>query len=776
MIDSLLDLEFTREYLQRIGAEPRSLYSAIVEKKLGGRYWEDRCFIKFHQKTGKVSVFPKHKTDDLGPTETEQSLIREEWKEAEFPQQVYVPLNLLESHLDERLAQALRDDRLYIFEDKKNEKCLMLEERLEDNPKKPYQKRYVRWSYWNDKRWRALETVNKQGKIPLYGLSQLNEHSIIFLHEGAKSAKYCREELNKSHPWYNDLKDAAHLAWVGGALNPHRTAWKALRDARPDMVYIVPDNDPEGYSAVPYIAKQLDCITYSVQWPDVFPMRFDLGDEFPEKMFKEDEHGKMEYTECTFRECLVNSTYLTKLVVEDGKAHMELRSHAKNLYVHILKADLWVCRLDPKIMLDDILLKKYIRKYHHNIGGNNRILELFNLSQDKIYESFSFRPDKYEAGSPGIVSDGILTFNRYAPGPIDGKNISISEDLYKPWEEFLSYLFPVKEELDHVKRWIATLVAKPEIRMKWGMLMISFTQGVGKSTLGEKILMALVGVHNASVVRESDILSSFNSWAAFKRLIIIEEIYAGQSWKATQALQSLITDPYLTINEKHTRLFTCDNWCHVLACSNEYKALKISKADRRWFFPEITERKWPQSKFDEFYDWLNKSGLAVIHRWCLEYGDYVSPGEHAPESEKKKEIIQESMSQEEIKAHEIGNFLAKIERPFMVSRDDIHAMIEHDMKNQKIYDSDVKIRKAIISGCMNNQERKSELYLLRRNNRIYKVQIKGKRQYVLFNDSMQKIYEDKVIAEGENIRVFMQKYISSGGKIVEKYINQEGGF
>jgi hypothetical protein len=83
-----------------------------------------------------------------------------------------------------------------------------------------------------------------------------------------------------------------------------------------------------------------------------------------------------------------------------------------------------------------------------------------------------------------------------------------------------------------VLKWCATLIARPSIRMGYGLLLISEQQGIGKTTLGAHILAPLVGLHNTSFPGENDITSAFNEWVAHKRLAVISEIYSGSSWRA----------------------------------------------------------------------------------------------------------------------------------------------------------------------------------------------------------------------------------------------------
>jgi hypothetical protein len=184
--------------------------------------------------------------------------------------------------------------------------------------------------------------------------------------------------------------------------------------------------------------------------------------------------------------------------------------------------------------------------------------------------------------------------------------------------------------------------------MTYGVLLVSETQGVGKSTLGG-ILAALVGTHNTSFPDEKEITNSdFNSWLARKRLAVVNEIYAGHNHKAYDRLKSLMTDDVVRVNEKHEKAYELENWVHIFACSNSRRALQIHDQDRRWLVPRVVEVKWPDAKFAEFHAWLADCGLPIVAWWAEAFvrkaGAVVLKGQHAPMTTAKQEMIDDGRS------------------------------------------------------------------------------------------------------------------------------------
>jgi hypothetical protein len=627
MIKVMTDLPSLAAYLNRIGAEPRSMLVAVV-KEQHGQYWQDVAVIRIDKKSGDISA-----DEGYGPTESEAVTIKQEILSAEWPTSVKLGKNY---ELPEQLKH-LKSDDIFELRDRSG-KLIMLQVRM--TPKKnEAEKRYVPWTYWSDKEWRKAEP---EGLLPLWGLENIGDHTTAFIHEGAKAARAVTKLINprtaeeiealKSHPWGKELSGAVHLGWIGGALNPYRTDWSELQKAGIQRVYIVADNDRPGKAAIPRISFSLrGMLVFSIEFTEVWPASFDLADPFPKKMFSK--IGPREYYNGpTFRDVLHPATWATDVIPQPkGKKVYALRKEFVDLWVWVESTDTFICKEMPEINHQMNQFNAMVAPFSHVIGTG----QLLHKSYKGRTAKMCYRPDI----AARIVTDRTTSaINLHTPSTIKPE-----EGDAAPWEDFLNYLFPVEREREDVKRWCATLIARPETRMLFGMLLVSERQGMGKSTLGERILAPLVGYANTGFPGERDIVeSNFNGWIANKRLIVVGEIYTGQSFKAYNILKSYLTDKNINVNEKFQRPYTIENWVHVVACSNSKKALRIEETDRRWFYPTVAEIPWTREQWSRFYEWLGSGGLGIIANWAKNYGSYVLPGEHAPMTVSKQALIEDS--------------------------------------------------------------------------------------------------------------------------------------
>lgn len=649
-VTSLSEIPSAHKYLQRIGAEVRSFRSAVILKKgKKGGYDVDKAVINFAP-DGEVSCYPEY-----APTEEEQTAIRADFGGVTFPE--LKPINKL-INLPKRLKEANEED-IFEFRDRDGN-LLMIHLRFQN---KDGSKNFVPFTYWDDDVWRPIEAG---GKLPLYGLDTIEGYDTVFIHEGCKSARKIREMVEgtsddakralANHPWGEALSGCAHLGWIGGAPSPYRTDWSVLRKMGIRRAYIVSDHDITGVQAVQKISEELNCITMHVQFTDEWPAAFDLGDDFPSSMFKEID-AQRHYVGPDFLDCIHPATWATDQIFINGrdkKPIHKLRDHIRDVWAYVNDIDMYVCKEAPDIIWTEKQLGKYLKKFSHS--GSNA-MDLIEKDYNGTHTSVCYRPDKR---ARMVTHSGKASINLHVPSRVRAADSGSPE----PFLEFMAYLVPDEAERRHMLRWCATLIARPANRMEWGPLMISEEQGIGKTTLGASILSPLVGGNNVSYPSEADICESqFNSWLAQKRLIVINEIYQGQSWKVYNRMKSLMTEDEVDINQKFMKPYRIQNWAHIFACSNSSIALRMSDEDRRWFVPSLTHQKWPRQRFVKLFEWLAAGGLSVIRLWAERFGDYVLKGEAAPHSQKKQELVEDSYSYHITEARKLADALAYYNGP-----------------------------------------------------------------------------------------------------------------
>lgn len=641
VVNCLTDVEALRDYMNRIKAHPRGMTTAVV-KVQHGRYWRDLATIRLDKATGEIEVTGEE-SEAYAPTDLEAAAIKAACAEARWPEPMPVPVRAncpdgLPVHLPPELNN-VDPENIFAFHDAEG-RVVMLQHRATDDEVKEGKPKYAPWSHWDDGVWRRCEP---DGMLPLWGTWQLKDAGTVFLHEGAKSARAMarmvngtsREDQDKldAHPWGRELSGAAHIGWVGGALAPHRTDWSVLAKAGVSLVYIASDNDAPGLAAVPQIARHLRVPTFHVNLTNEFPVSWDLADDFPPNMFGQD--GR--YVGPSFAAMLEPATWATDLHLpkdRGGKPVPYLRGHFKNQWVYADEPELFICTADTRIIRGADNLSKKLVKYSDS-PGTARLL----LKGCEHVTTLAYAPDK----KPGTVTiRGQRAFNVFRPSGIGPRPGDV-----KPWLDFLAYLFPDKKERDQIERWSATLIARPDVRLHFGLLLASKTQGVGKGIFASQVLAPLAGDHNVGYPSEHDIAeSAFNEWMAHKRLVVVGEIYQGQSFKAYNRLKGVITDKDFSVNKKHQAPYRIDNWCHVIACSNSDKALKMERTDRRWFYPQICEEPWQRDRFEDFVKWIAGGGLGVIAHWAAEFGDYIKTGELPPMTSRKQMMIEESEADE----------------------------------------------------------------------------------------------------------------------------------
>lgn len=727
-------------YLRRIGAEESNFKKFFVSEEPSEGYQRKVATIRISD--GKIHC----DNDEFSPSDTERKAIEAEIARIILPKSIaardtYDLRSLLRSK-----GQGL--PQLFEFLSENGEGVQFVQQREE---KPGGGKNYWPWSFWSDKTWRCMEP---DGLLPLYGLECLRRASYrILIHEGAKAAKFVKDMLadpNVPHPWKEDLRDAAHLGWIGGAYDAQGVNWEPLERAPPHAQLIfVADNDQPGVEAVTEISRRLKFLQrplWVVRFDDHFPPGFDLADEFPRvnSWWRGDRYigprlddfikpatwatqtkrvpkSDTKKTHAQGDAADTAEGENTKKTAVRGRPGYVIRKEFAKEWVWVTDPPVFINRSQPSRLLTESAFNRDVRPY----SDTDETAKLLIRFQSSHVDGLTYAPGQ----KSGVITPrgGAKLFNTFQPS-----DIRPQPGDPKPFSDFLTHLFPVAQERTEMMRWIATLIDRPEIRMHYGVLLISETQGVGKTTLGERILAPLVGINNASVPSEQTISDAkYNSWMAHKRLAVVNELYTGHSRHTYDRLKSAITDTRLEIKRKYVEEYELDIWIHVFACSNSARALHLDDEDRRWFVPRLTEDARTQEYWRDFHSWLSGDGLGIIRQWTKDFlkdNAPVAVGERAPKSVAKMEVIANSRSEgqrlafdfaESVRDH-IGRMWGKIDRrehmerdfrPYVFVVDDVRKWIAEkrrlDLNDQRM-ESELTVRKALRAAGFHELKRAAE--------------------------------------------------------------------
>jgi hypothetical protein len=625
-------------YLKRVNAEQLNFRRFMVKKEVaGGDYYMERSLITIKDVDGKRELTWVRGDDRDKFTDAEKSLIDAEIADwPAFPTSIETTVAAAEIF---RRKRGIEKDKWFVFLNAKRDGVIMCQERVDEKNRTKY---YVPWSYFSDAEWRRMEPGRG---LPFWKPQQRIEVRLM-IHEGAKAARHvdwlCWSEeraavtARESHPWVGFLQQYDHWGITGGALAPHRADYSELHGTKLQELVYVCDRDYPGESALQVVSKNYLEKMYGIMFDKQFPDNFDLADPLPPSFFKRTADGVI-YRGPPIEDMLHAATWATDLVRTDkkGRPAAVLRTPFKEEWIHSITPEAYVHVRWPKTVYYGA------DEFNHHVAPFSNVRDVARLiQQDKatMVRQLTYTP----AFPSGIHKGPPRAFNIFEKSPLDAKKGDAG-----PWVEFVEHLFPVEDDRTEVTRFCATLSEVPEIKILYGLLLCSESQGVGKTTLCT-ILSHLVGRHNTTYPSETEIVEgNFTDWKALCRLIVIGEIYAGHSFKAYNRLKEVITDKETRINRKFQPSYDTDNWAHVVACSNSMKALRIPDEDRRWLIPMVTEDIWTEKKWQALNDWLSLDGYAIIKWWLqhwLEDNASITPGARSPISVAKTRMMQEGMS------------------------------------------------------------------------------------------------------------------------------------
>ncbi len=643
---SLANFPMLKGYLDSVKAEQLNFRRYVIkEERLGTAYFDEKALIRISEDGDITCNKDEYKPSD----ETAEQIKREIQSIKDWPRSVAFgerQIRQLEQIIPDNAIIYrfhVRGERLKGLQQKNNaaDDCTMIMCQVRIN-KDDGSKIYIPWTYFSDEKWRAMEP---DGELPFFKPKE-KTHLKVMVHEGPKSASAAQQIVDDynmgkaSHPWAQELSTYEHWGIIGGAQATKRADFAELKAEKFEAAVFFCDNDDLGKESAANFARLyrelLGVVSVDNRWKE----RWDIADPMPEGFF-----DKGKYNGPVLDSLIHPLTWATKEIPNpDGKKPIYELTEAFGKS--------WVFCVKPKVFIN--ILKPQSLFTEEEFNDNVRSVSDVKKTSDLLINKATSKVDclMYDPGKPpGIYNwgtsskDSTIKFNTHVPPNIEPRD---GDD--KPWVEYLAHMFPDPDDRHEVMRWVATMIARPDIKINYAMLLISEQQGVGKSTLASFVLAPLVGYNNVSYPEETTIVDSrFTTWQVRKRLAIVNEIYAGHSYKAYNRLKGVITEPTVTVEEKYIANYEVENYCHIFACSNDERAIKFALDDRRWLVPKVTEKKWPVANWDRLHLFFRYGGLHIIRKWADDFlaadpAHVISRGEGAPMTRRKKNVYETMLS------------------------------------------------------------------------------------------------------------------------------------
>lgn len=692
------ELASVRAYIERIGAKMVGKSRADILVPGEGHYEKTVSSVRF-KRDGTVKVADVENT----PTESEAEAIKAELKSVTWPSSVVASKN---ADLPAAAQKASPED-VYVCRDRTGGIAMVQIERRGEEKKPP-----LPFTLMDDGEWHCCMPDDL---VPVYGFETIGDNSVVFIHEGPRKARAAwklanpvtREEklASADHPWAAEMQYAGHISFLNGAHGAALVDWKALfKGTSVRKIYIMCDHDTAGLAPVRDIAfgSELSCyfLQFSSQVFDDetvnFPTGWDICNPLPTGFYGKLKSGKGYYRGPLLMDLMRCCTSVDVECYErNDKGEIVDVFYIPNPaftadWAYIDDQGVIVNKTLPKSLYSLSRFDATFRRFSRGPKSKTSISDAVTKAQTVFYDDLDYVPMR--RGNLSRLVDG--KFNMFQPSKIVAEAGDVT-----PWLDFLEHLIPNESDRKIVSKWLATLIACPETRMYFGLVLSSEQTGIGKGVLTERILRPILGASNCTSVLETAMANdTFNGWAARKRLAVVPELYAAGSTKLANRLKPVLTEPTLTINEKFLTPYELRNYLHMIICSNDDVPLRIDNSDRRFFVPEMGDTKLAEPKV--FIEWLSTVGLSRIQFWAEQYGDYFRDAEPAPISQRKMKLIEDSRLPEQREAFDLAQTVSASEACLAIGQQTLNEWIRSRLGGVKILAKNTEIRKAAKEGGM----------------------------------------------------------------------------
>lgn len=204
-----------------------------------------------------------------------------------------------------------------------------------------------------------------------------------------------------------------------------------------------------------------------------------------------------------------------------------------------------------------------------------------------------------------IAPDEYNLWRGFAVAPLSG---------FQRQRRLLQHIYRIicrrdKTKFKYLMKWLAWAVQNPDRHAEVMVVLMSNTEGSGKSTLGKVMLDIFGPRHGLLVDNKEQLLGQFNSHLETACFVCGEEVMWAGDPQTQDALKSRITASTIPIDEKYRHRRQVPNRLHVMLTTNHTWAVSAGVQARRYFVVEVSDEvAQDKSWFEPLYRGLEAGG------------------------------------------------------------------------------------------------------------------------------------------------------------------------
>ncbi len=200
-------------------------------------------------------------------------------------------------------------------------------------------------------------------------------------------------------------------------------------------------------------------------------------------------------------------------------------------------------------------------------------------------------------------------YNQFTPNYL--LSAEATERELQPLFTYFEYLFPGLDDRELMLDWLAFLIQRPGVKVRWAPVVYTPLEQMGKDLFMQRLVAPLLGAENVGRVSAEYLQEKYTEELTGRQLILLQELDFGRDKRVAQATANRMK-PFLTDEVVPLRRFgmpggQTEHYSSFMAFTNYADAAFMEGGGMRYYFIEGPKKRKPLAFYNKHADWFVKN-------------------------------------------------------------------------------------------------------------------------------------------------------------------------